>query len=188
MKTEEIVQSLEALAAEAKTLENDPKGIAGTRVKAWKTQVDQVLQAAGTSARQTRTKFQELRFERGADPVKQQAYQAAMEAAGRLLASCAQTIKFFGRPEDKKLPDFGKPRAARRAVGSLKVGDRELDVKTIHIRDILRCLQTFVAETRHLNDQARERVSQHLDPLADDPLLEPLWKTSLDEMFSYWED
>lgn len=120
--------------------------------------------------------------------VNRQSYISQLEAMQRILTQTIQTIEVFGRPEDKeKLPDWGRPKSARRAKGHLMIGDQEVDPASISIQEVLDCLVSYIEDSNDLTTEMRADLLYHLKQMLDNDLFHPFFHNKLDEVFCHWK-
>ncbi len=191
MDTKALLREMEIAMHDIELHREDPKGISSPKVKEWRTRCEKLLREGGKNCANNLKKFNALRFEppkNANDFVKQQSYQAEMDSARKILESSVQTLSFFGRPEDKEQLSWGRPRDKVRAVGILKIEDREIDVKNVSIKEFLLCLDGMVGSSRELGDTHKEEIRERLSEIINSEVLETFLNIKLDKMLAYWPD
>src|SRR5262245_39207095 len=124
-------------------LRKERQAIGSPNVKAWKTEVEQLLRLGGKNTSKLLQNFQALKFGTSAmgsqavasDEVKFASFQAELDAAEKILKNAVQTIQIFGVSEEAKLPDWFK--AEVKASGMIRLGSREVDIKTVTTAEFL---------------------------------------------------
>lgn len=182
-KAQECVKQVEALRTER-------LAIGSPNVKAWRTEVEQLLKAAGKNTSKLLQSFQALRFGASAagpeatssSGIKFQAYQAEMDAAEKILKNAIQTVQIFGISEEPKLPDWARPEA--KASGTIKLGGKDVDIKNITVHEFLAAIVNLTQSDNSLDDSLKQEIEQHLDTLKKHPLLSPFLSQTIDKVFS----
>lgn len=181
-KTQECVKQVEDLRGER-------LAIGSPKVKAWRTEAEQLLKAGGKNTSKLLQSFQALRFGASAagpeatssSGIKFQAYQAEMDAAEKILKNAIQTVQIFGITEEPKLPDWARQDA--KASGTIKLGGKEVDIKSITVHEFLAAIVILTQNDKSLDESLKQEIEQHLDILKKHPLLSPFLSQSIDKVF-----
>jgi hypothetical protein len=171
-------------------LRNERQGMGSPKVKAWKTEVEQILRSGGKNTSKLLQNFQNLKF--GAGPmgtdaigsseVKFQSYLAELDTAENLLKNAVQTIQIFGISEGPKLPDWIKKEA--KASGVIKLGSKEVDISTLTVHEFFLAILQLTESDRSLDESLKQEVAEHLNALKTHPLLSPFLNQTIDKVFS----
>ena len=171
-------------------LRKEQQAIGSPKVKAWKTEVENLLRLGGKNTSKLLQNFQGLKFGASAmgaeavasSAVKFQAYQAELDAAEKLLKNAVQTIQIFGVAEEAKLPDWFKTEV--KATGMIKVGGKEVDIKTVTIGEVLAAVTTLAEGDKSLDEKLKKEIEKHISALRGHGLLSPFLNQTLDKLFS----
>jgi hypothetical protein len=172
------------------TLREERQAIGSPKVKAWKTEVEQLLRLGGKNTSKLSQNFQNMKFGAGAmgsdavssSSVKFQSYIAELDSAEKLLKNAIQTIQIFGISEEQKYPDWFKPKVE--ASGLIKLGNREVDIKIVTIDEFLLSVVTLSEGDRSLDESLKKVISEHVDAIRKNSLLQPFLNQTLDKLFS----
>jgi hypothetical protein len=190
MDSAELITQIQDCLKQVADLRNERQAIASPKVKAWKTEVERLLRLGGKNTSKLLQNFQNLRFgasAMGADvlsssDVKFQAYQAELDTAEKILKNTVQTIQIFGVSEEQKLPDWFK--AELKASGMIRLGGREVDIKTITIDEFLNALLTLSESDKSLDETIKNELAAQINKVRKHSLLSPFLNQSLDKVFS----
>jgi hypothetical protein len=190
MDTAGLIEQLQDCIKRIAIIREKKEAIGSTEVKAWKMEVEQLLRLGGKNTSKLLQTFQNLKFGAGAlgtdsiasSSVRFQSYQAELDSSERLLKNAIQTIQIFGISEEQKLPDWFKPKVD--ASGTIKVGGREVDIKTVTIDEFLFSLIHLSEADKSLDESLKKIVSEHVDAVRKSPLLQPFLNQTLDKLFS----
>lgn len=190
MDASELIGDLQKCLKELPDLRNERQGIGSSKVKAWKTEVEQVLRSGGKNTSKLLQNFQNLKF--GAGPmgtdaigtseVKFQSYQAELDTAEKLLKNAVQTIQIFGITEAPNLPDWIKKEA--KASGVIKLGAKEVDIATLTVHEFFLAILQLTESDRSLDESLKSEIAEHLNALKTHPLLSPFLNQTIDKVFS----
>ena len=168
-------------------LRKERQAIGSPKVKAWKTEVEQVLRMGGKNTSKLLQNFQNLKFGASAmgteatSEVKFQSYLAELDAAEKLLKNAIQTIQIFGVSEEQKLPDWFKPEV--KATGLIKIGSKEVDLKTVTLSEFLLAILSLAESDKSLDQTLKSELSTHIHAMKKHPLLQPFLNQTLDKVF-----
>jgi hypothetical protein len=190
MESAEFIEKIQGCLKQINDLREERQAIGSPRVKAWKTEVEQLLKAGGKNTSKLLLNFQNLKFGASAmgtdavagDPVKFQAYLAELDAAEKLLKSAVQTIQIFGISEGPKLPDWVKQEM--KASGVIRLGGREVDIKTVTVHEFLSAIVELSEADKSLDETLKQEMSERLEALKKHPLLSPFLNQTIDKVFS----
>ncbi|HSE40668.1 MAG TPA: hypothetical protein VLH08_07875 [Acidobacteriota bacterium] len=190
MESAEFVEKAQSCLKQIDDLRKERQAIGSPVVKAWKTEVEQLLKAGGKNTSKLLQNFQNMRFGASAmgaeaiagDQVKFQAYQAELDAAEKLLKSAIQTIQIFGISEGPKLPDWVKQEV--KASGTIRLGGKEVDIKTVTVHEFLSAIVQLSESDGSLDESLKKEMSQRLEALKKHPLLSPFLNQTIDKVFS----
>jgi hypothetical protein len=185
-----LIGEIQKCLQEVPALRNERQGIGSSKVKAWKTEVEQLLRSGGKNTSKLLQNFQNLKFgagpmgtdEIGASEVRFQTYQAEIDAAEKLLKNAVQTIQIFGITDGPKLPDWIKKEA--KASGVIKLGAKEVDIATLTVHEFLLAILQLTESDRSLDESLKQEVAEHLNALKAHPLLSPFLNQTIDKVFS----
>ena len=185
-----LIAQLQESLKKIPDLRKERQAIGSPKVKAWKTEAEQLLRLGGKNTAKLLQNLQKLRFGAGAmgadavvsSEVKFQAYLAELDTAEKLLKSAVQTIQIFGVSEEQKLPDWFKPET--KAVGLIRVGGKEVDIKTITLNEFLMSILTLAESDKSLDESLKKELEAHLGVLKKHPLLQPFLNQTIDKVFS----
>jgi hypothetical protein len=185
-----LIAQLQENLKKIEELRNERQAILSPKVKAWKTEVEQLLRSGGKNTSKLLQNFQNLRFGASAagaeqvatSGVKFQAYQAEMDAAEKLLKNAVQTIQIFGISEEPKLPDWFKPEV--KASGTISLGGKDVDIKTVTVHEFLTAIVTLSESDKSLDETLKKEMSERLESLRKHPLLAPFLNQTIDKVFS----
>ncbi|PWT92458.1 MAG: hypothetical protein C5B54_03470 [Acidobacteria bacterium] len=185
-----LISQFQECLKKVEALRSERMAIGSPKVKAWKTEVEHLLRLGGKNTSKLLQNFQALKFGASAmgaeavnsSEVKFASYQAEMDAAEKILKNAVQTIQIFGVAEEQKLPDWFKPDV--KAAGTIKLGSREVDIKTVTVAEFLSAVQTFAESDKSLDESLKKEVNTHLDALKKHSLLTPFMNLTLDRIFS----
>jgi len=171
-------------------LRKERQAIGSPKVKAWKTEVEQSLRLGGKNTSKLLQNFQALKFGASAmgsqaiasDEVKFASFQAELDAAEKILKNAVQTIQIFGVSEEAKLPDWFK--AEVKASGMIRLGSREVDIKTVTTAEFLSAIVALAESDKSLDDSLRSEIAAHVNALKNHPLLSPFLNQTLDKAFA----
>lgn len=190
MDTSMLIAQIQDALKKVDGIRNEKQAIGSPKVKAWKTEVEQLLRMGGKNTSKLLQNFQGMKF--GASPmgaeavessgVRFAAYQAELEAAEKLLKNAVQTIQIFGVTEEQKLPDWFKPEF--KASGIIKLGSREVDIKTVTIQEALMAVLTLAESDKSLDESLKKELEKHLEAVKKQTLLQPFLNQTLDKLFS----
>jgi len=190
MDSAKLIQRLQELQGQIEELRNERQAIGSAKVKAWKTEVEQMLKLGGKNTGKLLQNFQNLKFGAGAmgtdavqsSSVKFASYQAELDAAERVLKNAAQTIQIFGVSEEQKLPDWFKQEM--KASGLIRIGSKEVDIKTVTLLEFLNAFLTLTESEKSLDQTLKDQITSHVDEIRRHSLLQPFLNQSLDKLFS----
>src|SRR3990172_8076777 len=190
MDSSTLITQIQDLLKQIPGLRKERQAIGSPKVKAWKTEVEQTLRLGGKNTSKLLQNFQNLRFGAGAmgseavasSEVKFQAYQAELDTAEKLLKNAVQTIQIFGVSEEQKLPDWFKQEV--KASGLIKVGTKEVDVRTVTLAEFLTAMSTLAEGDKSLDETLKKEIRDRVDSLKRHPLLQPFLNQTLDKLFS----
>jgi hypothetical protein len=184
-----LISQLQDCIQQIATLREERQAIGSPKVKAWKTEVEQLLRLGGKNTSKLLQNFQNLKFGAGAmgsehvsSGVKFQAYQAELDSTEKLLKNAIQTIQIFGISEEQKYPEWFKPKVE--ATGLIKLGSREVDIKTITIDEFLSAILTLSESDKSVDDSLKKVISDHVETVRKHSLLQPFLSQTLDKLFS----
>jgi hypothetical protein len=189
MDSSTLVAQIQDALKKVDGLRNERQAIGSPKVKAWKTEVEQLLRMGGKNTSKLLQNFQGMKFGAGAmgaealesSSVRFAAYQAELEAAEKLLKNAVQTIQIFGVTEEQKLPDWFKPET--KASGIIKLGSREVDIKTVTIQEALMAVLTLAESDKSLDESLKKELEKHIDAVKKQTLLQPFLNQTLDKLF-----
>lgn len=190
MDTAGLISQLQDCIKKIAPIRENREAIGSSEVKAWKTEVEQLLRLGGKNTSKLLQTFQNLKFGAGAmgtdsiasSSIRFQSYQAELDSSERLLKNAIQTIQIFGISEEQKLPDWFKPKVD--ASGTIKLGNREVDIKTVTIDEFLSSLIILSGADKSLDESLKKIVSEHVEAIRKSALLKPFLNQSLDKLFS----
>jgi hypothetical protein len=190
MESAEFIEKIQGCLKQINELREERQAIGSPRVKAWKTEVEQLLKAGGKNTSKLLLNFQNLKFGAsamgteaiGGDQVKFQAYLAELDAAEKLLKSAIQTIQIFGISEGPKLPDWVKQEI--KASGVIRLGGRDVDIKTVTVHEFLSAIVELSEADKSLDETLKQEMSERLEALKKHPLLSPFLNQTIDKVFS----
>ncbi len=190
MEAAEFIENAQGCLKQVDELRQEKQAIGSPKVKAWKTEVEQILRSGGKNTTKLLHSFMNLKF--GAspmgteaiagDPVKFQAYQAELDTAEKLLKSAIQTIQIFGITEAPKLPDWVKQEL--KASGVIRLGAKEVDIKNVTVHEFLTAMVELSEADGSLDETLKKEMSQRLESLKKHPLLSPFLNQTIDKVFS----
>jgi hypothetical protein len=184
-----LIQQIQELLKQIPDIRNERQAIGSSKVKAWKTQVEQNLRLGGKNTSKLLQNFQNLKFGAGAmgseavgsSEVKFQAYQAELDAAEKLLKNAVQTIQIFGVSEEQKLPDWFKQEL--KASGLIKIGAKEVDIRTVTVQEFFSAILALTESDKSLDESLKEEIRSHIRAISKHPLLQPFLNQTLDKPF-----
>ena len=189
METHVLISELKASVNEIPHLKKIREGFHNPHVKAWKTKLEELLQGGGTTCSHTLGSIKKLKnVLTGPDFIKAQTFINQLDALERNLKQTIHTMEVFGRPEDKKLPNWGKPKCHELAAGHLFVGEEEIATNEITIHEVLDCLVSLCEDSNDLTLQMRDTLIGHLKEILDDDLLQPFLSQKLDALLGHWPE
>ncbi len=191
MEIKALIREMEISVGEIELHRKNKKGISSPKVKEWRTRCEKLLREGGKNCANNLKKFNSLRFEppkNANDFVKEQSYLAEMDSARKILKSSIQALDFFGRPEDKEQISWGRPRDKVRAIGAIKIDNREIDVKNVSIKEFLLCLDNMVEATKDLGDDQKKAMRERLTAMIESDILDTFLNIKLDKMLAYWPE
>ncbi len=184
-----LISQLQNCVQQIESIREDRQAMGNPKVKAWKTEVEQLLRLGGKNTSKLLQNFQNMKFGAGAmgsdtntSSVKFQSYQAELDSSERLLKNAIQTIQIFGISEEQKYPDWFKPKVE--ASGLIKLGSREVDIKTVTIDEFLSSVMTLAESDKSLDESLKKVINEHIDAVRKHPLLQPFLNQTLDKLFS----
>lgn len=185
-----LIAGIQETLKQIEELRKERQAILSPKVKAWKTEVEQLLRSGGKNTSKLLQNFQNLKFgasATGADAVassdvKFQAYQAEIDAAEKLLKNAVQTIQIFGITEEPKLPDWMKPDL--KASGTIKLGNKDVDIKTVTVHEFLSAVLMLSEADKSLDESLKKEMSEKVEALRKHPLLSPFLNQTIDKVFS----
>jgi hypothetical protein len=190
MDSSGLISQIQDCLKQVAELRNERQAIASPKVKAWKTEVERLLRLGGKNTSKLLQNFQNLRFGAsavgsealGSSGVKFQAYQAELDTAEKILKNTVQTIQIFGVSEEQKLPDWFKSEV--KVSGMIRLGNREVDIKTITIDEFLSALLTLSEGDKSLDETIKKELETQINKVRKHSLLSPFLNQSLDKIFS----
>lgn len=190
MDSTEFISKAQECLKQVESLRNERQAIGSPKVKGWRTEVEQLLKQGGKTTSKLLQNFQGLRFGASAagpeatddSGVKFQAYQAEIDAAEKMLKNAIQTIQIFGISEEPKLPDWVK--ADAKASGTIRLGGKEVDIKTITVHEFLEAILILSQNDKSLDESLKKEMEERLEGLKKHPLLSPFLSQSIDKVFS----
>lgn len=190
MDTAGLISQLQDCIKKIAPIRENREAIGSSEVKAWKLEVEQLLRLGGKNTSKLLQTFQNLKFGAGAmgtdsiasSSIRFQSYQAELDSSERLLKNAIQTIQIFGISEEQKLPDWFKPKVD--ASGTIKLGNREVDIKTVTIDEFLLSLIILSDADKSLDESLKKIVSDHVEAIRKSALLQPFLNQTLDKLFS----
>lgn len=191
MDSNELIRQIENNLHKISDLRGERSAIGSPAVKAWKTEVERLLRWGGKNTSKLLQNFQKMKFgasaagidDSGLPEVKFQAFQAELDAAEKLMKSAIQTIQIFGVTEEQKLPDWFKREA--KASGLIRIGEREVDVKTVTLLEFLNSILIMAESDRSLDESLKKMVQQQIESLKKESLLQPFLNQTIDRAFSH---
>jgi hypothetical protein len=185
-----LISQIQDCLKQVADLRNERQAIGSPRVKAWKTEVERLLRLGGKNTSKLLQNFQNLRFGAGAmgtdmvasSEVKFQSYQAELDTAEKILKNAVQTIQIFGVTEEQKLPDWFK--ADAKVSGMIKVGGREVDIKTVTIDEFLGSILALSESDKSLDETIKKELAAQINKVRKHSLLSPFLNQTLDKVFS----
>lgn len=185
-----LISQLQDRIQEIASIREERQAIGNPKVKAWKTEVEQLLRLGGKNTSKLLQSFQNLKFGAGAagsdalatSSVKFQSYQAELDSAEKMLKNAVQTIQIFGISEEQKYPDWFKPKVD--AAGIIKLGSREVDIKTVTIDEFLLALETLSESDKSLDESLKKVINEKVEAIRKHSLLQPFLNQTLDKLFS----
>lgn len=185
-----LISQIQECLKQLPDLRMERQAIGSPKVKAWKTQTEQLLRLGGKNTSKLLQNFQNLRFGAsamgseaiGSSDVKFQAYQAELDTAEKILRNAVQTIQIFGVSEEQKLPDWFK--AEVKASGMIRLGSREVDIKTVTIDEFLASLLTLAESDKSLDESLKKEFATQINKVRKHSLLSPFLNQTLDKVFS----
>lgn len=189
MDSSTLVTQIQDAVKRIDDLRNERQAIGSPMVKAWKTEVEQLLRLGGKNTSKLLQNFQNMKFGASAmgseavtsSGVKFQTYQAELDTAEKLLKNAVQTIQIFGISEEQKLPDWFKPEV--KASGIIKMGNREVDIKTVTVQEMLMAVLTLAESDKSLDDSLKRELEKHVGAIKKQTLLQPFLNQTLDKLF-----
>lgn len=189
MDSATLITQIQDILKRVDEMRNEKQAIGSPKVKAWKTEVEQLLRLGGKNTSKLLQNFQNLKFGAGAagtdavasSAVKFQSYLAELDAAEKLLKNAVQTIQIFGVSEESKLPDWFK--AEIKASGTIRLGSREVDIKTVTVQEMLNAVMTLAESDKSLDDSLKKELEKHLNAIKKQGLLQPFLNQTLDKLF-----
>lgn len=190
MDAAEFISKAQECVKQVDSLRSERQAIGSPKVKAWRTEVEQLLKQGGKNTSKLLQTFQQLRFGASAagpevtstSEIKFQSYQAELDAAEKMLKNAIQTVQIFGITEEPKLPDWLKQDA--KASGTIKLGGKEVDIKTITVHEFLVAILTLTQSDKSLDESLKQEIEEHLEVIKKHPLLSPFLNQSIDKVFS----
>lgn len=191
MDSQDLIRQIQDSLRKVAELRGERQAIGSSVVKAWKTEVETLLRLGGKNTSKLLSNFQKMKFGAGAigkddaglPDVKFQAFQAELDSAEKLLKSAIQTIQIFGVTEEQKLPDWFKREA--KASGLIRIGEREVDVRTVTLLEFLNSILAMADSDRSLDESLKREVQQHIEALKKQALLQPFLNQTIDKAFSH---
>lgn len=185
-----LISQIQETLRQVEALRKERQAIGSAKVKAWKTEVEHALRLGGKNTSKLLQNFQALKFGASAmgseavasNEVKFASFQAELDAAEKILKNAVQTIQIFGVSEESKLPDWFK--AEVKASGMIKVGSREVDIKTVTTAEFLAAIIALAESDKSLDDSLKSEIASHVNALKNHPLLSPFLNQTLDKAFS----
>lgn len=189
MDSSKLITQIQDALKKMDNLRQEKQAIGSPKVKAWKTEVEQLLRMGGKNTSKLLQNFQGMKFGASAmgteavesSGVKFASYQAEMDAAEKLLKNAVQTIQIFGVTEEQKLPDWFKPET--KASGIIKLGSREVDIKTVTIHEFLMAILTLAESDKSLDESLKKDLEKHIDAVKKQTLLQPFLNQTIDKLF-----
>jgi len=190
MDTATLINQIQNLLKQTAEIRKERQAIGSPKVKAWKTEVEQVLRMGGKNTSKLLQNCQNLKFGASAmgsemvasSEVKFQAYQAELDVAEKLLKNAAQTIRIFGVSEEQKLPDWFKQEV--KASGLIRIGGKEVDIRTVTMNEFLTAMLSLVDGEKSLDETLKQEMGTHIRSLQTHPLLQPFLNQTLDKAFA----
>ena len=190
MESSEFISRVQECLKQVDSLRTERQAIGSPKVKAWRTEAEQLLKEGGKNTAKLLQSFQALRFGAGAagpdavssSDVKFQAYQAELDAAEKMLKNAVQTVQIFGISAEPRLPDWIKAEA--KASGTIKLGGKDVDIKTITVHEFLEAVLILSQSDKSLDESLKKEMEERLEGLRKHPLLSPFLSQSIDKVFS----
>jgi hypothetical protein len=190
MDSKDLMAQIQDCLQQVPDLRTERQAIGSPKVKAWKTEVERLLRLGGKNTSKLLQNFQNLRFGAsamgsdavGSSGIKFQAYQAELDTAEKILKNAIQTIQIFGVTEEQKLPDWFK--AQTKASGTIRLGSREVDIKTITIDEFLNALLALTESDKSLDESLKNELTSQISKVRKQSLLSPFLNQTLDKIFS----
>jgi hypothetical protein len=190
MDTATLLTKIQECLNRMPEIRKERQAIGSPKVKAWKTDVEHWLRLGGKNTSKLLQNFQNLKFGAGAmgteavvsSEVKFQAFQAELDAAEKVLKNAIQTIQIFGVSEEQKLPDWFKQEL--KATGTVKLGGKEVDIRTVTIHEFLAAILMLSESDRSLDESLKKEMVERLEKLRNHPLLSPFLNQTIDKVFS----
>jgi hypothetical protein len=189
MDSSTLISQIQDCLKQLPEMREERQAIGSPKVKAWKTEVEQLLKLGGKNTSKLLQNFQSLKFgasamgsDVGISGVKFQTYQAELDAAEKTLKNAIQTIQIFGVSEEQKLPDWFKPE--QKASGKIQVGGKEVDIQTVTLNEFLIGLVALAESDKSLDESLKKEVRDHVGSIRKNSLLQPFLNQNLDRLFS----
>jgi len=188
--TDDLIKNLKALLQEIPEVKTVKEGFHNPHVKAWKTKLEDALTEGGSTCSKALQALRKMKMNlSGSEFIKTQTYLSQLDAFQNTLQQTIQTIEVFGRPEEKnKIPQWGKPKSQKKAVGHLMVGEEEVATDEITIHEVLSCLISLAEDSNDLTDAMRKSLVGSLNGLTQDELLQPFLSQRLDVLLGHWPE
>jgi hypothetical protein len=185
-----VIKGIQRCLEQLPAMREERQAIGSAKVKAWKTEVEHLLKLGGKNTSKLLQNFQNMKFGAGAmgtdalqsSGVKFQAYQAELDAAEKSLKNAIQTIQIFGISEEAKLPDWFKQEM--KATGNIKVGNRDVDIKTVTIAELLTAIGALTESDKSLDESLKNEIRTRFEELKKHGLLQPFLNQTIDKVFS----
>ena len=190
MDTTTLIAKLQNCITQIETLRTERQAIGSSKVKVWKTEIEELLRLGGKNTGKLLQNFQALKFGAGAagtegigdSGIKFQAYLAELDASERILKNAIQTLQIFGVSEEAKLPDWFKQEL--KATGNIQLGGKQVDIKTITVHEFLSAIITLSENDKSLDETLKKEMTERLEALKQHPLLSPFLNQTIDKVFS----
>ncbi len=191
MDTPSLIADLKEVITRIPEVKAIREGIHHPKVKAWRTCVLDLLAEGGKACDAALRSMQKMGLEtlNMEDTfVNRQSYIGQLETIERVLRQTLQTIEVFGRPEDRDiLPHWSSPRI-KKVLGTLTIGDQDVDAQSISINEILECFIAFVKDSNDLTESMRAEFLYHLTQIRDNDLLHPFLGHKLSALLAHWPE